>query len=94
MATANSYDEYNNGSFIETLKFITEGRDSFSSYIGTYTIPLKYKYRPDLISYEIYGNVENQDFLSYFNSISNSPEGYYTGRTIKYISLEKVGNIL
>lgn len=56
------------------------------SNIDRYIIPLKYEGRPDLIAFEIYGDTSYQVFLTYFNKIYDTPEGYYRGRVLKFVN--------
>lgn len=58
-----------------------------------FTIPLKFQYRPDLISY-IYYDTPFLDFiLTYANEINDSPEGFYVGREIKVPNRNYVENL-
>ena len=59
-----------------------------------YTIPLKYRYRPDLIAKEFYGTHHLQWMITYFNNFNNSPEDYYSSRVIELPSFEKVNSEL
>ena len=54
----------------------------------SYTIPLKYQYRPDLIANYFYGDPTLFWVLVYSNNIQNSPEGFETDKiiTIPYIA--------
>lgn len=53
--------------------------------ITVYTIPMIYRYRPDLIAYNLYKDVSMQDYLTIINDIDDSPAGYYSGRRIKVL---------
>lgn len=64
-----------------------------SVYYQTYTIPLEFQYRPDVISYMLYGDCSYQTLLSYINRIKNSPEGYYAGRVITIIKPSYIDSI-
>jgi len=55
-----------------------------------YTIPLEEVYRPDLITFRFYGNPKLYWILVYVNGISDSPEGFYEGRTIRVPQYERV----
>ncbi len=55
------------------------------NYLLNYVIPLEYAYRPDIICYRLYGDTSYQSAISFINRINDSPEGYYSGRTIKVI---------
>lgn len=67
--------------------------DYDSSYFINYEIPLKFAYRPDIISYYLYRDITYQSLLSYINRIDNSPEGYYSGRILKVIDPERINSI-
>jgi hypothetical protein len=56
--------------------------------IDYYTIPIEYSNRPDLISYILYKDTSYQTLLTFINNITDTPEGYYQGRTIKYLKKE------
>lgn len=51
-------------------------------------IPIKYEYRPDLIAYNLYNDVTFSTFLAIINEIDNSPEGFKSGKVIKYLDPE------
>jgi hypothetical protein len=59
-----------------------------------YKIPLKYKYRPDLIAYNFYGNNKYYWILTYINDINDSPQGFYTNRIIKVPSSAIIGTLI
>lgn len=59
-----------------------------------YTIPLKFQYRPDLISQYFYGTTSLQWLITFINNIGDSPEGYYVNRIIRIPDKEKVRSLL
>lgn len=59
-----------------------------SSRTMLYTIPIEYRYRPDLIAYSLYKDVSMQDYLAIINNIKDCPEGFYANRVIKVIKPE------
>lgn len=77
-------EKYKLGNFVDVSKIKEISNDKYS----TYTIPLKYRYRPDLIAWFLYKDISMQNLLSILNDIDNSPEGYYSGREIKIIKQE------
>ena len=64
------------------------------SEITLYTIPLGYKFRPDLIAQEFYGSGKLHWILTYINDISDSPTGFYTSRVIKIPDPNKIAEII
>jgi len=59
-----------------------------------YSIPIEEEYRPDLIAKRFYGNPKIYWIIVYVNSISDSPEGFYEGRTIRVPRYEKVNELI
>lgn len=55
-----------------------------------YTIPIEFRYRPDLIANHFYGNPKLYWVLTTANSISNSPEGFEVGKVITIPSYTRV----
>lgn len=74
--------------FIDINKFNFQ-KEKLSSYV----IPMEFAHRPDLISYELYSDVSYQNMLSYINKIDDSPEGYYSGRVIKFLRRDFLGEV-
>lgn len=59
-----------------------------------YTIPKQYQYRPDLISFNFYGNSKLYWVLIYANKFGNSPEDFKEGVTIRVPSYKRVRELL
>ena len=59
-----------------------------------YEIPLIYQYRPDRIAEKFYGNPKLFWILVYVNDISDSPEGFYTARTIRVPRFERITEVI
>ena len=74
---------------IGMMKENTKERITFNDDI-LYEIPLKYQYRPDKIASNFYGNPKLFWVLVYANEISDSPEGFYTGRRIRIPRVERI----
>lgn len=64
---------------------------SFDSY---YTIPLKYQFRPDLISNLFYNTPTLHWAITYVNEIENAPEGYTINRIIRLPNKQRLFQIL
>jgi hypothetical protein len=64
-----------------------------NDYLIDYQIPLRFQYRPDVISYDLYRDTTYQILISFLNKIDNSPEGYYAGRILKVIKPERIDSI-
>lgn len=59
-----------------------------------FTITSEYRYRPDLISYNFYGNTGLDWLLTTVNDINNSPEGYEIGKEIRIPYIGRVVDLL
>lgn len=61
---------------------------------SNYLIPLKYKYRPDLIAKEFYGDSKLYWILVYYNRFNNSPFDFEANTYIKIPPFQDVLNII
>jgi hypothetical protein len=59
-----------------------------------YRVPLKYEYRPDLISLDFYGDPKLYWVLVYANGFYNSPQDFNSGRIIKVPRYERVVSLI
>lgn len=55
-----------------------------------YEIPLEHNFRPDLIANKFFNNPKLFWILVFVNEISDTPEGFYTGRVIRIPRYEKI----
>ena len=60
----------------------------------TYRIPLKYEYRPDLITLDYYGDPRLFWVLVYANGFDNSPQDFNAGRIIKVPRYERIVSLI
>ena len=59
-----------------------------------FQIPLKFEYRPDLITFDHYGDPKLFWVLVYANSFDNSPQDFNAGRIIKIPRFERVVSLI
>ena len=71
--------------FLNIKKIKETAKDPEKCGVPPYKIPVEYNHRPDLIAYHLYNDVSMAEYLAILNDIDDSPEGFYTGREIKYL---------
>jgi len=59
-----------------------------------YRIPLKYEYRPDLISLDFYGDPKLFWVLVYANKFYESPEDFVAGTVINIPRFERIAGLI
>lgn len=84
-----SINNYISGFVDENIKSRLSGDDDL-----IFTIPIRFQYRPDLISTHFWGSPSLYWVLVYVNGISDSPEGFKTGKKIKIPSFERIVGVI